>query len=81
MLSFSADRTTLAAYGLAACGLLALLLPGAAQAQAAPSRPAAETASFPNRDQLEGMTVAGSYLAARHASLQRAAAAAGTAAH
>ncbi|MGB3271618.1 MAG: tetratricopeptide repeat protein [Xanthobacteraceae bacterium] len=71
MLSLRFDRST-----LVACVLLAVL-PGmaAAQAEANPSR-AAETASFPTKDDLKAMTVAGSYLAARHASLQRDAASA-----
>src|SRR5690606_6795620 len=71
MLSLRFDRST-----LVACAFLAVL-PGVAmaQAQANPSR-ATEAPAFPTKDDLKAMTVAGSYLAARHASLQRDAAAA-----
>jgi tetratricopeptide (TPR) repeat protein len=71
MLSLRFDRST-----LVACVLLATMpVTAAVQAQANPNR-AAETASFPTKDDLKAMTVAGSYLAARHASLQRDAASA-----
>ncbi len=70
MLSLRFRRST-----LAAVAVVALLLPGATQAQ--PQHPAAsEAADFPSREDLKAMTTAGSYLAARHASLQRDAAAA-----
>jgi tetratricopeptide (TPR) repeat protein len=71
MLSFRFHRST-----LIACAVLAVWPAAAlAQAQANPSRPA-EAVVFPTKDDLKEMTVAGSYLAARHASLQRDAAAA-----
>src|SRR5690606_20147014 len=66
MLSLRFRRSTLAAVAVAA-----LLLPGVTQAQASET-----AASFPTPEDLKAMTTAGSYLAARHASLQRDAAAA-----
>lgn len=53
----------------------ALVLPGPLAAQT-PDHPTDSSATFPTREDLRDMTVAGSYLAARHASIERDATAA-----
>lgn len=58
------NRWTVAAYAVA------LLVPGASLAQA-PERLAEAAAQFPTRSELKSLTQSGSYLAARHASVER----------
>src|SRR3954467_1034525 len=55
---------------IAAAALAALALPGQLLAQT-PERPTDTTAPFPTSRDLKGLTTAGSYLAARHASVER----------
>src|SRR5438309_3186496 len=62
---------------IAAAALAALALPGQLRAQT-PERPTDTTAPFPNSRDLKGLTTAGSYLAARHASVERDASSAAT---
>src|ERR1700753_293772 len=68
MLSFQFNRSTIAAIAL-------LALPVAAAAQT-PERPADNSAQFPSPHDLKALTTSGSYLAARHASVERDAASA-----
>src|ERR1700744_3792873 len=68
MLSFQFNRSAIAA-------LAFLALPGAAVAQT-PEHPADNSAQFPSIHDVKGLTTSGSYLAARHASVERDAASA-----
>src|SRR5579863_9946967 len=68
MLSFQFNRSAIAA-------LAFLALPFAAVAQT-PEHPADNSAQFPSTHDLKALTTAGSYLAARHASVERDAASA-----
>ena len=70
MLSFQFNRSTIAAIAL-------LALPVAAAAQT-PEHPADNSAQFPSTHDLKMLTTSGSYLAARHASVERDAASAAT---
>src|SRR6201987_3814530 len=70
MLSTRFNRWTIAAIAFAA-----LALPGSVSAQT-PDHPADNSAQFPSSRDLKGLTTAGSYLAARHASVERDAASA-----
>src|ERR1700735_5114545 len=70
MLSLRFNRWTIAALSFAA-----LTLPGSLSAQT-PDHPADSSAQFPSSHDLKGLTTAGSYLAARHASVERDAASA-----
>ncbi|HEY3680085.1 MAG TPA: tetratricopeptide repeat protein [Bradyrhizobium sp.] len=70
MLSLRFNRWTIAALS---CAVLAL--PGSLSAQT-PGHPAGNSAQFPTSRDLRGLTTAGSYLAARHASVERDAASA-----
>jgi tetratricopeptide (TPR) repeat protein len=65
MFSTRCNRWTFAAFALAA-----LALPGTTSAQT-PEHPADTAAQFPTRGDLRSLTTAGSYLAARHASVER----------
>jgi tetratricopeptide (TPR) repeat protein len=60
---------------LAAFALVTALVPGAISAQT-PDRPNDTTAQYPTRNDLKSLTVSGSYLAARHAGVERDAASA-----
>jgi tetratricopeptide (TPR) repeat protein len=55
---------------IAAAAVASLALPGQLLAQT-PERPTETTAPFPSSRDLKGLTTAGSYLAARHASVER----------
>src|SRR5580700_697506 len=68
MLSFQFNRSTIAAIAF-------LALPAAAIAQT-PDHPADNSAQFPSVHDLKALTTSGSYLAARHASVERDAASA-----
>ena len=70
MLSFQFNRSAIAA-------LAFLALPVVAAAQT-PEHPADNSAQFPTAHDLKALTTAGSYLAARHASVERDAASAAT---
>src|SRR5438445_5182180 len=70
MLSTCFNRWTVAALALAA-----LTAPGAVCAQT-PDHPSDNSAQFPTRNDLRSLTTSGSYLAARHASVERDAASA-----
>lgn len=70
MLSFQFNRSAIAA-------LAFLALPVVAAAQT-PEHPADNSAQFPSTHDLKSLTTAGSYLAARHASVERDAASAAT---
>src|ERR1044072_7641282 len=61
--------------GIAAAAATSLMLPGQLPAQT-PDHPADSSAQFPTSRDLKGLTTAGSYLAARHASVERDAASA-----
>jgi tetratricopeptide (TPR) repeat protein len=63
MLSFQFNRSTIAAIAL-------LVLPVSAIAQT-PEHPADNSAQFPSSHDLKALTTSGSYLAARHASVER----------
>src|SRR5947199_5787900 len=65
MLSTRFNRWTVAALALAA-----LTAPGAVCAQT-PDHPSDNSAQFPTRNDLRSLTTSGSYLAARHASVER----------
>src|SRR5215472_12038388 len=73
MFSIRCNRWTAAALALAA-----MALPGSVLAQTPehPDSTAASTAQFPSRNDLRSLTTSGSYLAARHASVERDAASA-----
>jgi tetratricopeptide (TPR) repeat protein len=60
---------------VAAFALVTALVPGAISAQT-PDRPNDTTAQYPTRNDLKSLTVSGSYLAARHAGVERDAASA-----
>ena len=62
---------------IAAAAVASLALPGQLLAQT-PERPTDTTAPFPSSRDLKGLTTAGSYLAARHASVERDASSAAT---
>jgi len=70
MLSFQFNRSAIAAIAF-------LVLPVAAAAQT-PDHPADNSAQFPSVHDLKSLTTSGSYLAARHASVERDAASAAT---
>jgi tetratricopeptide (TPR) repeat protein len=72
MFSIRFNRWTIAAFALTA-----LALPGSVSAQT-PDHPADNSAQFPSNIDLKAMTMSGSYLAARHASVERDAASAAT---
>src|SRR3984893_15679321 len=55
---------------IAALAVTALAMPGLASAQT-PDHPADNSAQFPNSHDLKSLTTSGSYLAARHASVER----------
>jgi tetratricopeptide (TPR) repeat protein len=65
MLSLRFNRWTIAALSFAV-----LALPGAVSAQT-PDHPSDNSAQFPSIRDMKGLTTAGSYLAARHASVER----------
>ncbi|PMZ85825.1 hypothetical protein, partial [Pseudomonas sp. FW305-42] len=68
MFSNRFNRWTAAAIALAGSAIVAV--PGAVLAQT-PDHPADTAAQFPTRNDLKSLTTAGSYLAARHASVER----------
>src|ERR1035441_3756865 len=70
MLSIRFNRWT-----IAAIAFTALVLPGSVSAQT-PEHPADNSAQFPSSHDLKMLTMSGSYLAARHASVERDASAA-----
>src|SRR5579864_7992075 len=72
MLSNRSNRSTIAAIALAA-----LLLPVSVAAQT-PEHPTDSSAQFPTSHDLKALTTSGSYLAARHASVERDASSAAT---
>ena len=73
MFSIRFNRRTIAA----AFALTALAVPGSLSAQT-PDRPTDNSAQFPTRGDLKSLTMSGSYLAARHASVERDASSAAT---
>ena len=75
MLSNRFNRWTVAALALAGVAIVAV--PGGVMAQT-PDHPTDNAAQFPTRNDLKSLTTAGSYLAARHASVERDAASAAT---
>jgi tetratricopeptide (TPR) repeat protein len=72
MFSIRFNRWTIAAFAFAA-----LAVPGPLAAQT-PGHPADSSAQFPNSRDLKSLTMSGSYLAARHASVERDASSAAT---
>jgi tetratricopeptide (TPR) repeat protein len=70
MLSFRCTRWT-----VAVCTFAALSVPGAILAQT-PDHPTESAPQFPTRNELKSLTTSGSYLAARHAGVERDAASA-----
>src|ERR1700690_2640964 len=70
MLSFQFNRSTIAAIAF-------LVLPVSVAAQT-PEHPTDNSAQFPSSHDLKALTTSGSYLAARHASVERDAASAAT---
>jgi tetratricopeptide (TPR) repeat protein len=72
MFSIRFNRWTIAAFAFTA-----LAVPGPLSAQT-PDHPADNSAQFPNSRDLKSLTMSGSYLAARHASVERDAASAAT---
>jgi len=62
---------------IATAAIASLALPGQLSAQT-PERPTETTAPFPTSRDMKGLTTAGSYLAARHASVERDASSAAT---
>jgi tetratricopeptide (TPR) repeat protein len=72
MFSIRFNRWTIAAFAFTA-----LAVPGPLAAQT-PDHPADNSAQFPNSRDLKSLTMSGSYLAARHASVERDAASAAT---
>src|SRR5580693_309593 len=64
-------------WAIAAFAFTALALPGSVSAQT-PDHPADNSAQFPSSHDLKPLTTSGSYLAARHASVERDAASAAT---
>src|ERR1700687_738968 len=72
MFSIRFNRWTIAAFAF-----IALAVPGSLSAQT-PDHPADNSAQFPNSRDLKSLTMSGSYLAARHASVERDASSAAT---
>ena len=72
MLSTRLNRWTIAAFALTA-----LAMPGLVSAQT-PDHPSDNSAQFPSKGDLKSLTTSGSYLAARHASVERDASSAAT---
>src|SRR5580692_9328162 len=72
MFSIRFNRWTIAAFAFTA-----LALPGSVSAQT-PDHPADNSAQFPSSHDLKSLTMSGSYLAARHASVERDASSAAT---
>src|ERR1700730_1974055 len=72
MFSIRFNRWTIAAFAFTA-----LALPGSVSAQT-PDHPADNSAQFPSSHDLRSLTMSGSYLAARHASVERDASSAAT---
>jgi len=72
MFSIRFNRWTIAAFAFTA-----LALPGSVSAQT-PDHPSDNSAQFPSNRDLRSLTMSGSYLAARHASVERDAASAAT---
>jgi len=72
MLSIRFNRWT-----IAAAAFTALVLPGPVSAQT-PAHPTDSSAQFPSSHDLKSLTMSGSYLAARHASVERDASSAAT---
>ena len=72
MFSIRFNRWTIAAFAFTA-----LALPGSVSAQT-PDHPADNSAQFPTSHDLKSLTMSGSYLAARHASVERDASSAAT---
>src|ERR1700731_458130 len=72
MFSIRFNRWTIAAFAFTA-----LALPGSVSAQT-PDHPADNSAQFPSSHDLKSLTMSGSYLAARHASIERDASSAAT---
>ena len=72
MFSIRFNRWTVAAFAF-----IALTVPGPLGAQT-PGHPADNSAQFPNSRDLKSLTMSGSYLAARHASVERDASSAAT---
>src|SRR6266436_5324231 len=70
MFSIRCNRWT-----FAACAFAALMAPQSMSAQT-PDHPAENSAQFPSRNDLKALTTSGSYLAARHAGVERDAASA-----
>ncbi len=70
MFSIRCNRWT-----FAACAFAALMAPQSMSAQT-PDHPAENSAQFPSRNDLKSLTTSGSYLAARHAGVERDAASA-----
>ena len=62
---------------IAALAITALAVPGSLSAQT-PDHPADNSAQFPSSHDLKSLTMSGSYLAARHASVERDASSAAT---
>src|ERR1700680_978599 len=72
MISIRFNRWTIAAFAATA-----LAMPGSLSAQT-PDHPSDNSAQFPNSRDLKGLTTSGSWLAARHASVERDASSAAT---
>ena len=72
MFSTRFNRWTIAAFAITA-----LAAPGSLSAQT-PDHPADNSAQFPSKVDLKSLTMSGSYLAARHASVERDASSAAT---
>src|ERR1700712_1936918 len=75
MLSTRFNRWTIAAVTVAAVTVAGMAVPGQLAAQT-PEHPSDNSAQFPNSRDLRSLTTSGSYLAARHASVERDAASA-----
>ena len=75
-MSFSVRLNCVAAATLAFASMAALCAPSYAQTRTNPGEESRQSATYPTSRDLLGLTVAGSYLAARHASVDRDAAAA-----
>src|ERR1700712_3057758 len=75
MLSTRFNRWTIAAVTVAAVTVAGMAVPGQLAAQT-PDHPSDNSAQFPNSRDLRSLTTSGSYLAARHASVERDAASA-----
>ncbi|SHL33812.1 Tetratricopeptide repeat-containing protein [Bradyrhizobium lablabi] len=70
MFSIRFNRWTIAAFAFTAFGFAALAMPGSVSAQT-PDHPTDNSAQFPTSHDLRSLTMSGSYLAARHASVER----------